>query len=85
MTRRVNGEDVYVQETTEDVVVETAEDVVIEGNAVGGSLTIKNAQDVIIKTDAQVDVQQAEDINVEGTADLTVQNADDVVEDDGLF
>jgi hypothetical protein len=85
MTKRVNGEDVYVQDTTEDVVIEQAEDVMVEGDAVGGSLTIKNAQDVIIKTDATVSVEQSEDVNVDGKANVTVKDAQDVVEDDGLL
>lgn len=85
MTKRVNGEDVYVQDTTEDVVIEQAEDVMVEGDAVGGSLIIKNAQDVIIKTDATVSVEQSEDVNVDGKANVTVKDAQDVVEDDGLL
>jgi len=85
MTERVTGEDVYVQDAHENVVVEQAEDVVIEGHAVSGSLTIENAQDVIIKTTATVDVEQSEDVRVEGNADVSVHNAETVDEEDGLF
>mgnify|MGYP000199753545 CR=1 FL=1 len=53
MTERVSGEDVYVQDTSEDVVIESAQDVIIEGNAVGGSLTIQHAQDVVVNADGR--------------------------------
>jgi hypothetical protein len=88
MTERVSGEDVIVENATEDVIVESAEDVRIEGGSIEGELVIKNAQDVIVRQGGEVRVEQSEDVNVDsGTVegDVTVENAQDVYEDDGVL
>jgi hypothetical protein len=83
MTERIQGEDVIVENTTEDVVIEEAHDVIVKGDAVGGRLVVESAEDVIVEG-GDLSVEDAQDVLVDGTVegDVDVGSAE-FVENDG--